>query len=206
MRNRKITTFITSLNQDFSKLAGNEKKLEEIDYGTLYHAHMLESSRLYIARMIHIDSNIFPPNKLDLTINLLSNNRYCRNLFCYQHTQFQLNKDKLSSKTEKIKLKLSPYIHISCTILNKDRTSLFHNELFRLDKGHLRAKNPSLPNLTISVLYNPKIDTLTKKIKKDFFLHDSIFPVFHLKKVAFLCLTPQILNINGKLKPVAVRL
>ena len=71
MRNRKITTFITSLNQDFSKLAGNEKKLEEIDYGTLYHAHMLESSRLYIARMIHIDSNIFSLNKLDLTINNL---------------------------------------------------------------------------------------------------------------------------------------
>ena len=83
MKNRKISTFVTSINQNFAKLAGNRKKLEEIEYGTLYHSYMLETSRLYIARMINIDSNIFPPNKLDLTINLLSNNRYCRNLFCY---------------------------------------------------------------------------------------------------------------------------
>ena len=70
-----------------------------------------------------------------------------------------------------------------------------------MDKGHLIAKNPLLPNLNISDLYNPQIDTLTKKISKYFLLHDTIFPVFHLKKVAFLCLAPQILNIDGKLKP-----
>ena len=63
-----------------------------------------------------------------------------------------------------------------------------------MKKGHLISKKTSLPNLTIADLYNPKIDTLTKKINKDFLLHDT-------KKVAFLCLTPQILNIDGKLEP-----
>ena len=73
--------------------------------------------------------------------------------------------------------------------------------MFKLNKGHLISKNPSLPNLTIADLYSAKIDTLTKKIDKNLHLNDIIFPVFHFKKVAFLCLTPQILNIDWKLKP-----
>ena len=82
-----------------------------------------------------------------------------------------------------------------------DRTSIFHNELFKLDNGHLLGKNPTLPNLTRVDLYNPKIDTLTKKISTDFLLHSIVFPVFHLKKVAFQCLTPQILMIDGRQQP-----
>ena len=50
-----------------------------------------------------------------------------------------------------------------------------------------------------TVKNSPKIDTLTNKNDKTHLLHDVIFPVYHLKKVAFLCLTPQILNINGKM-------
>ena len=42
---------------------------------------------------------------------------------------------------------------------------------------------------------------LTKKISTDFLLHGIVFPVFHLKKVAFLCLTPQILTIDGRQQP-----
>ena len=91
-------------------------------------------------------------------------------------------------------------MHFSCTLLKKDRTSLFRNEIFKWNKGRLISTNPSLTNLTLSDLYLPKIDTLTKKIDKSHLLHDVIFPVYHLKKVAFLCLTPQILNIDGKMK------
>ena len=80
MKNWKISTFVTNINQDFVKLAGNERKLEQIEYGAFYHSHMVESERLYIAKMINIDSNLFPPNKLDLTMSLLSNNIHCRNL------------------------------------------------------------------------------------------------------------------------------
>ena len=129
-----------------------------------------------IAKMINIDSNLFPPNKLDLTMSLLSNNRHCRNLHCYQHTQFSLEKDELTVKTEKIYIKLSPDVHISCTLFKKDRTSLFHNEVFKLNKGSLISQNPSLPNLTISDLYSPKIDTLTKKKDKNHLFKNVIFP------------------------------
>ena len=57
-----------------------------------------------------------------------------------------------------------------------DRTSIFHNEIFKLDNGNLLAKNPTLPNLTRVDLYNPKIDTLTKNMSTDFLLH-SIVPM-----------------------------
>ena len=63
------------------------------------------------------------------------------------------------------------------------------------------SQNPSLAKLTISDLYSPEIDTLTKKIDKNHLLNDIIFPFYHFKKVAFLCITPQILKIYGNLKP-----
>ena len=159
---------------------------------------MLEASQTYIAKISYIEANIFPPNKLTLANNLLPNSWFCKNLYCYQHSHFQLNQNQLEIQTEQVSIKLAPYVHISCTILDMDRTSIFHNELFKLDNGHLLAKNPTLPNLTRVYLYNPKIDTLTKKISTDFLLHGIVFPVFYLKKVAFQCLTPQILTIDGK--------
>ena len=158
MKNRKISTFVTSINQNFAKLAGNRKKLEEIEYGTLYHSYMLETSRLYIARMINIDSNIIPPNKLDLTISLLSNNIY----YILYIAISTLN---------------SVYVHIICTLLKKDRTSLFHNELFKLNKVHLISVIHLYQILTIADLYFTKIDTLTKKIDKNLLLYEIIFPV-----------------------------
>ena len=101
MKNRKISSFVSNINQDFSKLTCNEMKLEQVEYGALYHSHMIESEQLYIAKMINFDNNLFPPNKLDLTMSLLSNNRHCRNLHCYQHTHFSLEKDELTVKAEK---------------------------------------------------------------------------------------------------------
>ena len=73
---------------------------------------MVESEWLYIAKMINNDFNLFPPNKLDLTLSLLSNNRQCRNLHCYQHTQFSLEKDELTVKTEKIDIKFDNFLLI----------------------------------------------------------------------------------------------
>ena len=143
MKNRKISSFVSNINQDFSKLTSNEMKLEQVEYGTLYHSHMVESEQLYIAKMINVDNNLFPPNKLDLTMSLLSNNHHCRNLHCYQHTHFSLEKDQLTVKREKVDIKLSPYVHVSCTLFKKNKTSLFHNELFRQNKGRLISQNPS---------------------------------------------------------------
>ena len=162
-KNRKISSFVSNINQDFSKLTSNEMKLEQVEYGSLYHSHMIESEQLYIAKMTNIDNNLFPPNKLDLKMSLLSNNQHCRNLHCYQHTHFSLEKDQLTVKTEKVDIKLTPYVHVSCILLKKDRTSLFHNEIFRQNKEWLISTNPSLPNLTLSDLYSQKIDTLTTK-------------------------------------------
>ena len=59
--------------------------------------------------------------------------------------------------------------------LIKIEPAFFIMRLFKLENGHLIAKNPTLPNLTIVDLYNPKIYTLTKKISPDFLLHNIIW-------------------------------
>ena len=93
---------MSSINNDFSKLTANEIRLEQAEYGNLFNAHMIESENLYIAKMTNVNNNLLPPNKLALTMNLLSNNRHCRNLYCFQHTHFTLEKDQLTVKTEKL--------------------------------------------------------------------------------------------------------
>ena len=133
-----------------------------IEYSSQFYSTMLEASQTYIAKISYIDANIFPPNKLTLANNLLSNSWFCKNLYCYQHSHFQLNQNQLEIQTEQVSLKLAPYVHISCTILDMDRTSILHNELFKLDNGHLFAKNSTLPNLTRVDLYNPHFDKKDK--------------------------------------------
>ena len=73
-KSRKVNIFVNNINTEFASLAGNEQKLEALEDGSQFHNHMLESPRTYIAKISNIDSNIFPPNKLDLANNLLSIN------------------------------------------------------------------------------------------------------------------------------------
>ena len=68
-----MNTFVNNLNTEFASLTGNEQKLEAIEYSSQFYSHMLEASKTCVAKISYIDAKIFPPNKLTLANNLLSN-------------------------------------------------------------------------------------------------------------------------------------
>ena len=140
------------------------------------------------------------PPQLDLALNLLTNQRYCRGLHCYHSHMYRINKDKsISIDTIKQNVALNPQILLSCLLLAENRTSIFHGEIFTLQNGFLKPENPTLPrNLTLLDLHGPITNRLTRKIESKDLIQGILFPVFNLQSIGFLCPVHQVLKIDDK--------
>ena len=196
---KTVKRILSEAANQFKQLTEQEKILDAKGLSLKFLIQKENEKLNFMSRLRHIKTNMAAPLHLQLAIKLLSEKRYCNKLRCYQNSKFNVGQDgRVTIDTVVTTVKLLPHIHTSCQLLKLGRTSIFHNELFQVKNGCLVPNNPSLPrDMTILDLHNSNVDSLTRKIMQSDLLQGTVFPIFNLQKISFMCIQPTLLLIDN---------
>ena len=195
-----IRKFFTVAQAKFDGLSKEEKNLHEISLMTRFFSQKNKDINFFFTELRLMKDALQHPTKLDLALKLLTNQRFCRGLMCYHSHMYRITREKvLHIDTIRESVSLRPQILLSCLLLDDNRTSIFHGEIFDLKDGKLFPKNPTLPrNLTLLDLHGTMVNKITRKITDKDLIKSTLFPVFNLDSIGFLCPTNQMLDIDGE--------
>ena len=196
-----IRKFFTVAQAKFDGLSQEEKTLHETSLMTRFVSQKNKDINFFFTELRLMKDALQHPIKLDLALKLLTNQRYCQGLKCFHSHMYRITKEKvLYIDTIRESVSLRPQILLSCLLLEDGRTSIFHGEIFDLQNGKLFPQNPSLPkNLTLLDLHGSMVNKLTRKITDKDLIKSTLFPIFNLNSIGFLCPTNQMLNIDGEM-------
>ena len=160
----------------------------------------IESDRAttnYLRQLTELLAEIQIPDDLLLMSNLVSKNNYCVGFICYKNTIFNVNDNKIKATTQKYELSLKNRILLTCSIVQPNKLSIYHNTLATIENGFYIPESKILKKLSIDPV-EQAISNIPRKSSLNELLVNNIIILYTESKIAAQCFVPQHLLLDNK--------
>ena len=159
--------------------------------------HFQTVREIYIDSLQSLLSSIELPSEFLLIRNLVSNRDFCQNLFCYRNSYFTVSNDMITAHTQRHSIALTQKKLITCQLQqtnNEPTISIYHNTIVTRNDELFTPDNRKLPSFNLSGLH---VHTLQRQLTELDLLDKNIVLLHRNDKVAFQCVRPAILKLDG---------
>ena len=160
--------------------------------------HFQTVREIYIDSLQSLLSSIKLPSEFLLIRNLVSNRDFCQNLFCYRNSYFTVSNDMITAHTQRHSIALTQKKLITCQLQqtnNEPTISIYHNAIVTRNDELFTPDNKKLPSFNLSGLH---IHTMQRQLTELDLLDKNIVLLHKNDKVAFQCVRPAILRLDGE--------
>ena len=174
---------------------------QEIEKKLLSHqisVHFQTIREIYIDSLQSLLSTIKLPSEFLLIRNLVSNKDFCQDLFCYRNSYFTISNDMITAHTQRHSIVLTQKKLITCQLQqtnNEPTISIYHNAIVTRNDELFTPDNRKLPSFNLSGLH---VHTMQRQLTELDLLDKNILLLHKNDKVAFQCVQPAILKLDGE--------
>lgn len=160
------------------------------------HQERFERTNKYILHLQDILNQIATPTNLQLVQNLATNPNFCQGFICYRNSIFNNNGTNLEITTQIYEVSLESRTLLTCTLLQNNGISAYHNQLSIEKDNSYFMQNENLPKLEIEPALQTKSSIPRKATDRDF-LAENILLLYKSNNLAIQCLNHQELLIDN---------